>query len=137
MSILGFGCILNVGYERQCELGNADCDSIRGHSCRIQLHQLHVDTDLFLEVEGVVDYLQQLLQHVGCGWSIGAINGCCHHYKEHVVVDALVVAAAGCSYDCISDVAANQFCHGLNYAFLCANEQLIDHIQMVGFLLCL
>ncbi len=95
-SILGFGCILNVGYERQCELGNADCNSIRGHSCRVQLHQLHVDTDLFLEVIGVVDYLQQLLQHVGYGWLIGAINGCCHHCKERVDVDALVVAAIGC-----------------------------------------
>jgi hypothetical protein len=49
----------------------------------------------FLEVKGVVDYLQQLLQHVGCGWSIGAIDGCCHHCKEHVIVDALVVAAIG------------------------------------------
>jgi hypothetical protein len=56
----------------------------------------HVDTDLFLEVEGVVDYLQQLLQHVSCGWSIGAIDGCCHHCKERVVINALVVAAIGC-----------------------------------------
>ncbi len=96
-SILGFGCILNVGYERQCQLRDADCNSIRGHSCRIQLHQLHVDTDLFSKVKGVVEYLQQLFQHVGCGWSIGAINGCCHHCEERVVINALVVAAVGCS----------------------------------------
>ncbi len=50
----------------------------------------------FLEVKGVVDYLQQLLQHVGCGWLTGAIDGCCHHCKEHVVVNAFMVTAIGC-----------------------------------------
>jgi hypothetical protein len=50
----------------------------------------------FLKVKGVVDYLQQLFQHVGCGWLIGTIDGCCHHCEECVVVDALVVAAVGC-----------------------------------------
>ncbi len=95
-SILGFDCILDVGYEFQYQLRDADRDSIRGHSCHIRLHQLHVDTDLFSKVKGVVDYLQQLFQHVGCGWSIGAIDGCCHHCEERVVVSALVVAAVGC-----------------------------------------
>jgi hypothetical protein len=39
------------------------------------LHQLHVDADLLAKVKAVVDNLEQLLQQVVFGWSVGAING--------------------------------------------------------------
>ncbi len=71
-AIVGFGGCFDVGQQRERELWDTNDDIIRGHSCRIQLHQLHVDADLLAEVGAVVDNLKQLLQHVVCGWLVGA-----------------------------------------------------------------
>jgi hypothetical protein len=38
------------------------------------LHQLHVDADLLVKVKWVIDHLDQLLQHVIRGWSVGPVN---------------------------------------------------------------
>jgi hypothetical protein len=48
-----------------------------------------------------------------------------------------MVAAASCPEDGIGDVAANQLGDGFDYTFFNADDQLIDDIQSVGFLLCL
>ncbi len=48
-----------------------------------------------------------------------------------------MVAAVGHPEDGIGDVAANQLGDGLNHTFFSADDQLIDIIQLVGFLLCL
>jgi len=93
-SIIGFGGGLDVGQQCERELWGTDDDSIRGHSCRIRLHQLHVDADL-AKVKWVIDHLDQLLQHVIRVWSVGPVNGYLHHFVECEVIDAFVVAAIG------------------------------------------
>jgi hypothetical protein len=101
------------------------------------LHQLHVDTDLLGEVKAVVDNLEQLLQHVVRGWSVSAINGQFHHFKQGEVVDAFVVAAVSHLEDGIGDIASNQLGDDFDHTFFGADDQLIDDIQSVSFLLCL
>ncbi len=68
-AIVRFGGCFDVGQQRECELWDTNDDTIHSHSCRIWLHQLHVDTDLLAKVKVVVDNLEQLLQHVVHGWS--------------------------------------------------------------------
>ncbi len=94
-SIIGFGCRLDVGQQCERELWDTDDNAIRGHSCCVQLHQLHDDADLLAKVEGVIDHLEQLLQHVICEWPVGLVNRYLHHLVECEVVDAFVVAAIG------------------------------------------
>ncbi len=94
-SIIRFGCRFNVGQQCECELWDTDDNAIRGHSCCVRLHQLHVDADLLAKVEGVIDHLEQLLQHVICGWLVGPVDCYLHHLVEREVVDAFVVAAIG------------------------------------------
>ncbi len=96
MSIIRFGCRLDVGQQCERELWETDDNAIRGHSCRVQLHQLHVDADLLAKVKGVIDHLEQLLQQVICGWPVGPVNRYLHHLVECEVVNAFVVAAIGC-----------------------------------------
>ncbi len=60
-AIVGFGGCLDVGQQREHELWDANDNTIRGHSCHVQLHQLHVDADLLAKVEVVVDNFEQLL----------------------------------------------------------------------------
>ncbi len=98
---------------------------------------LHVDTDILAEVEAMVDNLEQLLQHVIRRWSVGAIDGQFHHFKQGKVLNDFVVAAIDRLKDSISDIASNQLGDGFNHTFFGANDQLIDDIQLVGFLLCL
>jgi hypothetical protein len=99
------------------------------------LHQLHVDPDLLAKVKVVINHLDQLLQHVICGWLVGAVNGHFHHFVQCELIDAFVVAAVGCPEDGIGDVAANQLSDGLNHTFCIANDQFIDDVQSVSFLL--
>ena len=56
-SVIGFGGGLDVGQQCERELWDSDDDSVCGHSCRIQLHQLHVDADLLAKVKLVIDHL--------------------------------------------------------------------------------
>ncbi len=79
-AVIGFGGRLNIGQQCKHELWDTNDDTICGHSCRVQLHQLHVDADLLAKVKVVVNNLDQLLQHVVCGWSVGAIHGRFHHF---------------------------------------------------------
>ena len=88
-SIIGVGGGVNVG--QQCE------HELWGHSCCVRLHQLHVDADLLAKVKWVIDHLDQLLQHVIRGQSVGPVNCYLHHLLEHEVVDAFVVASIRCS----------------------------------------
>jgi hypothetical protein len=136
-AIVGFGGCLDVGQQREHELWDTNDDTIRGHLCHVQLHQLHVDADLPAEVKAVVDNLKQLLQHLVHGWLVGSADGQFHHFKYGEVVDAFVVAAIGRPEDGIGDVASNQLGDGFNHTFFGANDQLIDDIKLVGFLLCL
>jgi hypothetical protein len=92
---------------------------------------------LLAEVEAVVDNLEQLLQHVICGWSVSTVDGQFHHFKQGEVVDAFVAAAVGRPKDGIGDVASNQLGDGFDHTFFGAGDRLIDDIQSVGFLLCL
>ncbi len=94
-SIIGFGGSLDIGQQCEHELWDTDDDSRRGHSCRVCLHQLHVDADLLAKVKWVIDYLNQLLQQVIRVRSVGPVNGYLHHFVECEVVDAFVVAAIG------------------------------------------
>ncbi len=71
---IGFGGGLDVGQKCERELWHTNDESIRGHLCRVQLHQLHVDADLLVKVKWVIDHLDQLLQHVIRGWSVGPVN---------------------------------------------------------------
>jgi hypothetical protein len=48
-----------------------------------------------------------------------------------------VVTDVGCPEDGIGDVAANELGDDFNHNFFGADDQLIDDIQLVGFLLCL
>jgi hypothetical protein len=57
-AIIGFGGRLDVGQQCEHELWDTNYNAIRGHSCRVQLHQLHVDADLLVKVECVVDHLE-------------------------------------------------------------------------------
>jgi hypothetical protein len=57
-SVIGFGGGLDVGQQCERELWDTNDNAIRGHLCRIQLHQLHVDADLLAKVECVVDHLK-------------------------------------------------------------------------------
>ncbi len=57
-SIIGFGGHLDVAQQCERELWDTNDNAIRGHSCRVQLHQLHVDADLLAKVECVVDHLE-------------------------------------------------------------------------------
>jgi hypothetical protein len=52
-------------------------------------------------------------------------------------IDAFVVAAIVRAEDGIGDVTANQLGDGLDHTFFSADDQLIDDVQLVGFLLCL
>jgi hypothetical protein len=61
MAIVGFGGCLDVGQQCERELWDTNDDTICGHSCHVQLHQLHVDADLLAKVEVVVDNFEQLL----------------------------------------------------------------------------
>ena len=61
MANIGFGGRLNIGQQRERELWDTNDNTIRGHSCHVQLHQLHVDADLLAKVKVVVDNLEQLL----------------------------------------------------------------------------
>jgi hypothetical protein len=72
-AIIGFGCHLDIGQQHEHELWDTNDNTIHGHSCRVQLHQLHVDADLFAKVEVVVDNLDQLLQHVIRGWLVSIL----------------------------------------------------------------
>ncbi len=101
------------------------------------MHQLHVDSDLLAKVEVVVNRLDQLLQHVVCGWLVGAVNGHFHHFVQCEIIDAFVVSAVGRPEDSIGYVAADQLGDGFDHAFFGADDQLIDDVQFVGFLLCL
>jgi hypothetical protein len=96
-SIIGFGGCLDVGKQCERELWDTDDDSIRGHSCRVRLHQLHVDADLLAKVKWVIDHLNQLLQHVICGQSVGPVDCYLHHLIERKVIDAFEVASIRCS----------------------------------------
>ena len=60
-AVIGFGGLLNVGQQHQHELWDTNDDTICGHSCCIQLHQLHIDADLLAKVKGVIYHLNQLL----------------------------------------------------------------------------
>ena len=106
-AIVGFGGCLNVSQQHECELWDTNDDTILGHLCRVQLHQLQVDADLLAKVEVVVDNLKQLLQHIVCGWLIGAADGQFHHFIKCEFVDAFVVAAVGHPEVGIGDVAAD------------------------------
>ncbi len=79
-AVNGFGGHLDIGQQCERELWDTNDDTICGHLCRVQLHQLHVDTDILAKVEVVVNNLKQLLQHVVCGWSVGTIDGQFHHF---------------------------------------------------------
>ncbi len=57
-AIIGFVGHLNVYQQCERELWETNDNAIRGHSCRVQLHQLHVDADLLAKVECVVDHLE-------------------------------------------------------------------------------
>ena len=57
-SIIGFGGHLDVGQQCERELWDTNDNAIRGHLCRVRLHQLHVDADLLAKVECVVDHLE-------------------------------------------------------------------------------
>ncbi len=57
-SIIGFGGHLDVGQQCKHELWDTNNNAIRGHSCNVRLHQLHVDADLLAKVECVVDQLK-------------------------------------------------------------------------------
>ncbi len=46
MAIVRIGGCLDVGQQREHELWDTNDYTVRGHSCRVQLHQLHVDADL-------------------------------------------------------------------------------------------
>ncbi len=56
-SVICFGGCLDVGQQRECELWDTNDDAIRGHSCRVRLHQLHVDADLLAKIKLVIDHL--------------------------------------------------------------------------------
>ena len=47
--------------------------------------------DLLAKVEGVVDHLEHLLQHIIRGRPIDPVDCYFHHVEEHEVVDAFVV----------------------------------------------
>ncbi len=66
-SVIGFDGRFDIGKQCEHELWDTNDDTIRGHLCCIQLHQLHVDADLLAKVEIVVNKLEQLLHHVVCG----------------------------------------------------------------------
>ena len=90
---IGFGGGLDVGQQCERELWNTDDDAIRGHSCRVRLHQLHVDADLLAKVKWVIDHLNQLLQHVIRGRSVGSVDCSLYHLVERKVIDAFEVAS--------------------------------------------
>jgi hypothetical protein len=48
-----------------------------------------------------------------------------------------MVAAISHPEDGIGDVPANQLGDGFDHTFFSADDQLIDDVQLVGFLLCL
>ncbi len=60
-AIVGFGGCLDVGQQREHELWDTNDDTVHGQSCRVWLHQLHVDADLLAKVKVVVDNFEQLL----------------------------------------------------------------------------
>jgi len=92
-SVIGFGGGLDVGQQCEHELWGTNDDAICGHSGRIRLHQLHVDTDLLAKVKWVIDFLKQLLQHVIRGWSVGPVDCYLHHLVECIVINAFEVAS--------------------------------------------
>ncbi len=57
-AIIGFGGRLDVGQQCERELWDTNDNAIRGRSCCVRLHQLHVGTDLLAKVECVVDHLE-------------------------------------------------------------------------------
>jgi hypothetical protein len=136
-SVIGFGSHLNIGQQCERELWDTNDDTISSHSCRVRLHQLHVDADLLAKVKVVVNNLEQLLQHVIRGWLIGTANGQFHHFVLCELFNTFVVNAIGCPEDGIGDVTANQLGDGFDHTFFSANDRLIDYIQLVGFHLCL
>jgi hypothetical protein len=60
-TVFGFGGRLNFGQQRERELWDTNDDTICGHLCRVQLHQLYVVADSLAKVEIVVNNLEQLL----------------------------------------------------------------------------
>jgi hypothetical protein len=61
MAIVRFSGCLDVGKQRERELWDTNDDTVRGHLCRVWLHQLHVEADFLAKVEVVVDNFEQLL----------------------------------------------------------------------------
>ncbi len=119
---------LNVGQQCKHELWDTNDYTICGHLCCDRLHQLHVDADLLAKVVVVINHLDQLLQHVICGWLVGTVDGHFHHFVQCEFIDIFVVAAIGCPEDDIGDVAANQLGDGFDHTFFCANDQLIGDV---------
>ncbi len=99
--------------------------------------QLHGDADILAKVEVVINHLYQLLQHVVHGLLVSAVNGPFNHFVQCEFIDAFVVAVIGHPEDGIGDVTANQLGYGLDHIFFSADDQLIDDVQLVSFLLCL
>ena len=54
------------------------------------------DADFLSEIQGVVDHLGQLLQHIICGRSVSPVDGHLHNLKELEFTNALVITAIGC-----------------------------------------
>ncbi len=86
------------------------------------------------KIRVVVDNLDQLLQHIIHGWSVGAVNGHFHHFVQCEFINAFVVAAISRPEDGIGDVTANQLGDSLYHTFFSADDQLTDDVQSVGFL---
>jgi hypothetical protein len=66
VAVVGFSQGFNVGQQREYKLRCANDDALRGNSCHVRLQELHVYTDLLAKIEGVIDQLKKLFQHVAC-----------------------------------------------------------------------
>jgi len=47
------------------------------HSCIIGLQERHVDADFLVEIEGVIDHLEELFQHVIHQWTVAPSMATC------------------------------------------------------------
>ena len=96
-AIIGFGASLKVGQQSDCGMPMTMSYVAISVTFNCISSQLHVHADFLLEIKGMVNPLNQLLQHVICWWLADPVDGHpCNPVEQREIVDTFVVASISC-----------------------------------------
>ena len=79
----------------------------------------------------------KLVEHVTFVGMVNIFDGSGNKFMELVVIDAPVVGSVGSAEDCVGDVRAYFVGDDFGDAFSCANNRLVDLVDVVSFVLCI